>query len=156
MRTQLERKHKPCSLTWSPLPDPLSLSPAGMCLADTRWCLAHTLERQHWVYSANNLLLLGSWVWVRLLHAPYFLFFRIADTCAVTHGPLGLYTAMGFTTYGLMIAMSAIWLAQLTKNCLRSFLVLDKGAKNAGAVPAFGSRARRRSKDLVLETKKAD
>lgn len=95
-------------------------------------------------------------MWVRLLHAPYFLYFRIADSCAVTNGPLGLYTAMGFTTYGLMIAMSAIWLAQLTKNGIRSFLVLDKGAKAVDAVPAFGSRARRRSKDLLLEANKAE
>ena len=114
------------------------------------------MERHHVVYSANNLLLLGSWVWVRLLHAPYFLYFCIADSCAVTAGPLGLYTAMGFTTYGLMIAMSAIWLAQLTKNGVRAFLVLDKGAKVVDAVPAFGSRARRRSKDLMVEAKKAD
>ena len=116
------------------------LAEATTFLLYTRWCLAHTLNQQHWVYSANNLLLLGSWVCVRLLHAPYFLYFRIADTCAVNTSPLGLYTAMGFTTYGLMIAMSAIWLLQLTKNGIRAFLVLDKGSRNAGAVPSFGSR----------------
>lgn len=129
------------------------LAEATTFLLYTRWCLAHTLNQQHWVYSANNLLLLGSWVWVRLLHAPYFLYFRIADTCAVNTSPLGLYTAMGFTTYGLMIAMSAIWLLQLTKNGIRAFLVLDKGSRNAGAVPSFGSRARRGSKELLEGTK---
>ena len=64
----------------------------------TRWLLAHALTEKHrWVYTANNLLLLASWVGLRLVQSPYVLVGDGAAAC-VLQTDLGFYTAIGYAT----------------------------------------------------------
>jgi len=110
----------------------------------TRWLLAHALTEKHrWVYTANNLLLLASWVGLRLVQSPYVLVGDGAAAC-VLQTDLGFYTAIGYATYALIILMSAIWLVQLLHNGLHAFLVLDTARQptlQPAAVLPFGSGA---------------
>jgi len=114
----------------------------------TRWLLAHALTEKHrWVYTANNLLLLASWVGLRLVQSPYVLIADGAAAC-VLHTDLGFYTALGYATYSLIILMSLVWLMQLLQNGLHSFLVLDTARQptlQPAAVLPFGGATSRYS-----------
>ena len=107
-----------------------------------RWYLTFALAGHHWVYALNNVVLLASWVALRLLYTPYFVVAHLWATClypspSMTEGALLPLAAL--SAYLLMVAMSAVWLRQMLKNGVAAFLVLKKGG-SAGAVPAFGSQ----------------
>ena len=92
------------------------------------------------MYYGNNLLLLGSWVYLRLLYSPYFLIAHMGPSCPL-NSPLATFAFAGYMTYTLMIFMSAVWLMQLLKNGVQAFLVLgDPSNLQNKAVIKFGAR----------------
>ena len=66
------------------------------------------LDKQHWVYTLNNALLLASWTFLRLIYSPYFMVAHLWETCRI-QSDLGFFALLGLSTYALMIAMSAAW-----------------------------------------------
>ena len=104
-----------------------------------RWFLTHHLQGHHWAYSLNNTLLLFSWVSIRLLYAPFFLYSHLWETCPVFRNG-ALLSGLSVVAYVLMIVMSAVWLLQMLKNGIADFLVLRRCEGTLGAVPAFGSK----------------
>ena len=110
-----------------------------------RWYLTFVLQGHHWVYTLNNVVLLASWVGLRLLYTPYFMVTHLWATCPVFEQG-GLLPLAALAAYALMIVMSAVWLLQMLKHGVTAFLVLKKGG-SAGAVPAFGSQVHVQDQD---------